>query len=211
MHRAFYLSQRVGNHSETRILFRWEATNMTLRIPRLALLALLVAPLALACANPPAHDPLLGPRLSASENAPMGGQALAERRNEMQSASRDLQQFHTTLIGLRQRKDTKSYRVFKRFVGAYLADHLDPILSRAWPSEHPELAGLDANLRVMKAELLIQMGRRAAAQNVIDDLDRRFEGRDRILVDYPVGAQTTLKTAIQILRERKWRIGRLKV
>ena len=75
MHRAFYLSQRVGNHSETRILFRWEATNMTLRIPRLALLALLVAPLALACANPPAHDPLLGPRLSASENAPMGGQA----------------------------------------------------------------------------------------------------------------------------------------
>ena len=169
----------------------------------------MAALLSFACATPEPYDPLLGPKLSAYESAPLGGNALAERRGEMRRASRDLANFHATLVALRQRRDVVGHRHFKRFVDTYMAEHLDPVLEREWQSEHPALAGIDANLRVMKAAVLIQMGEPYRVQPVIDELARRFLGRSRILVTYPSGMQVTLKKAIEILQSRKWRVGRL--
>ena len=181
---------------------------MILRKLRFALV-LMAALLSFACATPEPYDPLLGPKLSGDKSAPLGGNALAEHRGEMRRASRDLANFHGTLVGLRQRRDAVGHRHFKHFVDAYMAEHLDPMIAREWQSEHPALAGIDANLRVMKAALLIQMGEPYRVQPVIDELARRFLGRSRILVTYPSGVQVSIKKAIEILQDRKWRVGRL--
>ena len=47
--------------------------------------------------------------------------------------------------------------LFTGFLDAYMGLHLDPMLGSEWQSRHPELMGLDANLRLMKAVVLIQM------------------------------------------------------
>ena len=73
-----------------------------------------------ACATPEPFDPLLGPKLSVDQSAPLGGNALAERQGEMRRASRDLESFHATLVTLRQRKDAVGHRHFKHFVNSYM-------------------------------------------------------------------------------------------
>jgi len=42
-------------------------------------------------------------------------------------------------------------------------------------------------------------------QEGLDELARRYAGRESLLVDYPVGEQTPLGAAIEGLRKRKWR------
>jgi hypothetical protein len=64
---------------------------------------------------------------------------------------------------------------------------------------------LDAGLRLAQADVLIQMRQTGRAQQVLDELARRFPGREGMLVEYPIGGQTTLGQALQALRERKWR------
>ena len=161
------------------------------------------------CAKPEMHDPLLGEKLSRERSAPMGGDALAERQREMRRASEDLFRFHATLVNLRSRQDARGHRHFKKFVDTYMSDHLNPILDVEWSSDHPALAGIDANLRVAKAALLVQMGEPYRVQPVIDELARRFLGRNRVLVTYPSGERVTIKRAIEILQNKKWRVGRL--
>ena len=174
-----------------------------------SVLVMTVMLLLFGCAKPDTFDPLLGQRLSMDRSAPMGGYALAERQREMRRASQDLVNFHATLVGLRARRDADGHRHFKKFVATYMAEHLDPIIAVEWQSEHPALAGIDANLRVSKAALLVQMGEPYRVQPVIDELARRFLGRNRVLVTYPSGEQVTIKRAIEILQSKKWRVGRL--
>jgi hypothetical protein len=64
---------------------------------------------------------------------------------------------------------------------------------------------LDAGLRLGKAEVLIWMRQQRRAQQTIDELLKRFEGRENMLVEYPIGGQSTLEQALERLRERKWR------
>ena len=54
-------------------------------------------------------------------------------------------------------------------------------------------------------ELLIEMRSPSRAEQVLEDVERRFAGRGAMLVEYPVGGQTTLSEALRVLRERKWR------
>ena len=46
------------------------------------------------------------------------------------------------------------------------------------------------------------MGR---AQQVLNDVSRRFVGREGMLIEFPIGNQTTLRQALEILSEGKWR------
>ena len=41
-------------------------------------------------------------------------------------------------------------------------------------------------------------------QESIDDIEDRFEGRESMLVEYPVGEQRALGEALEILRDQKW-------
>ena len=72
-------------------------------------------------------------------------------------------------------------------------------------SRHPELMALDANLRLAKAEVLIQMRSPKRVQEVIEELQKRYAGREDMLVEFPIGKQGTLRDGLRRLGERKWR------
>ena len=175
---------------------------------RLSLLMLSLM-LSIACAKPAPYDPLLGPRLSADSEAPLGGAALAQRRLELESAVRDLVQFQDTLATLRQRSDAEGHILFRNFVDAYLQDRLVPILERPTQSDHPELSGVDLQLRVMAAETLIQMGAPIRAQRAMNEIARRYDGRMALLVEYPLGEAHSLEEALEILQDRRWSFPRM--
>jgi hypothetical protein len=42
-------------------------------------------------------------------------------------------------------------------------------------------------------------------QVVLDDLAARYAGRESMLVEFPIGGQSTLAEALALLRKRKWR------
>jgi len=185
---------------------RNDEENRMLERSRSLLLALLATGLGLGCASPgPDRDAFAPEEPIAEETTPLGGEGLALRRREMQRAYQYMGHFQTTLRGLDLREDRSGKVIFSQFLDAYMGLHLDPLLNTAWQSDHAELMALDAGLRLSKAELLIWMRLPGRAQRVIDELKKRFEGRETMLVDYPIGGQTTLGQAVEMLKLRKWR------
>ena len=171
-----------------------------------ALLAVMTGLAGGACApGGPPPDALIPDQALVEQNLPLGGDSLAMRKREMRRAHGDLVHFLATLRGLQQRKDRNGQALFRDFVDRYLGGHLGPLLEADWPSEHPELLGLDANSRFVQAELLMRMRDAGRAQKVVDEIERRFAGHDGMLVDYPVGQQHPLERALEILNDRKWR------
>jgi len=172
------------------------------------LLPSLAAALALAagCAGTaPMDHYALDNEAPPAEEGPLGGEALAQRKQEMSRALGDLRHIHATLDSLIERRDNDGIGTFEDFVSRYMGIHLVPLLRAEWQSAHPELMALDANLRLVEAEVLVLMRYPRKVQEVIDDIEHRFEGRENMLVEYPVGEQSTLGEALELLRERKWR------
>jgi len=151
------------------------------------------------------QDVLFFEPTAAEQSAPLGGAALAQRKQDMQRAHRDLLHFHTTLESLQERKDRNGLLLFSQFLDAYMGVHLDSLLANEWQSRHPELMALDANLRLVKAEVLIQMRSPQRVQQVIEELRERYAGREDMLVEFPIGKQGTLRDGLRRLGERKWR------
>jgi hypothetical protein len=173
---------------------------------RLGLLASALCAASLACAGQTEfQDVLVLEQTAAEQSTPLGGAALGQRRQDMQRAHRDMLHFHTTLESLQQRRDRNGLVLFSQFLDAYMGLHLDPLLASEWQSRHPELMALDANLRLVKAEVLIQMRSPQRVQQVIEELRERYAGRDDMLVEFPIGKQGTLRDAVRRLGERKWR------
>lgn len=141
---------------------------------------------------------------SRAEEAPLGGEALAQRKLDMQRALGDLGAFNQTLTSLIERRDDAGIEAMEPFVLGYIGQHLDLLIAPTWPSNHPEMAAVDANLRFMKAELLIQLRRTRDVQKVIDDIRERYASRQQMLVDYPLGQQSTVAGGIEKLKNRKW-------
>jgi len=140
----------------------------------------------------------------AVEEAPLGGEALAQRRQDLARAYGDLLAFQATMASLIDRRDSRGLSTLDEFVAAYVGRHLDALLAPEWPSGHPEVMEVDANLRFAKAELLVMMRYPRRVQDVIDDIERRYRGRGSMLVEYPAGEQNTVDEALRILRDRKW-------
>jgi hypothetical protein len=160
----------------------------------------------LACAgHTEFQDVLLLEPTAAEQSTPLGGAALVQRRQDMQRAHRDMLHFHTTLESLQERKDRNGLVLFSQFLDAYMGLHLDPLLASEWQTRHPELMALDANLRLVKAEVLIQMRSPQRVQQVIEELRERYAGREDMLVEFPIGKQGTLRDGLKRLSERKWR------
>lgn len=148
-----------------------------------------------------APDDLVSDVTAAESSAPLGGEALAQRRLEMRRAYRDMVHFHATVESLNRRSDRSGQVLFNGFLDEYMGTHLDPIMRAEWQSRHPELAALDANLRFAKAELLMQMGASRRADRVIDEIEERYEGRGDMLISYPFGEQSTLNDGLALLRD----------
>lgn len=176
------------------------------RLPLATLAAALALVLGSGCVIDRAAPPDLVPETSAAEaSVPLGGEALLQRKRELDRAYRDMVHFDATLLSLHRHGDKNGLRQFGNFLEAYMGLHLDPLLAGEWQSRHPELTALDANLRFAKAEILIQLRMTRQAQEVMDQIEQRFKGREDMLVDYPFGQQHPLGEGLQMLRERKWR------
>ena len=179
---------------------------MPARSHSLALALLLWLP---ACAITP-HDELaarieLADEVTATEQtAPLGGEALSQRKLEMRRATRDLVHFHATLDSLNRRRDRSGQQLFRQFVDLYLGTQVEPLVSGEWQSHHPELAAMDASLRLLTAELLIGMREPSRAEHEIESVAKRYQGHSDMIVSYPIGSQGTLQEALETLRERKW-------
>jgi hypothetical protein len=166
----------------------------------------LVAAAWIGCASSaPIEDEFAPDQTAAEESVPLGGEALAEKKAEMQRSLRDLMHFHRTLSSLDGRRDRTGFSNFAEFLDAYLGTHVDPLLSGKWQSRHPEVMALDANLRLMKAEIFIVLRDTGRVQDAIEDLTARYEGRENMLVELPNGEQATLREGLQQLQDDKWR------
>jgi hypothetical protein len=138
-------------------------------------------------------------------NTPLGGVSLSQRRIELVRAQADMVHFMATLDSLQFRRDQNGQVLFKGFVDEYLGTHVDPMLATEMHSKQPELAGLDASIRFMEAEMLTKLRSPARAQKVIDELERLYKGREDMLVDWPIGKKTPLSKAMKLLEDEKWR------
>jgi hypothetical protein len=138
---------------------------------------------------------------AAEETAPLGGASLDLRRENMARMYEDLMHFRTALDDAEQRGDRTTQVALHHFVDAYIGMHLDPMLAGEWQSRHPELWGVDADLRLAKAQVLARMRERARANAVLDEVGTRYAGREDMLVHYPPGNQSPLGKAVQLIRD----------
>jgi hypothetical protein len=155
-----------------------------------------------ACAKPGYGPGSFGSTEKAAEEAgPLGGPSLAQRRETMERMYKDLVHFRTAIEHSRQRGDREAASQLAYFVGSYINMHLDPLLAGEWQSRHPELFGLDADLRIAKADVFMRMRERSQANDVLDEVAKRYAGREDMLVHYPIGGQSPLGKAVKLLRE----------
>jgi hypothetical protein len=166
---------------------------------------LLTLTLTLATLTGCAEIPVTATTLAFAEVDPLGGEALLQRKRDLDRAYRDMVHFQTTMQSLSDRHDARSLASFDQFVEAYMGTHLNPLLASEWQSGHPELMARDASLRFLQAELLIEMRYPRRVQDVRDEIERRYESQHDLLIEYPVGKQGTLGRGLEILRDRKWR------
>ena len=174
-------------------------------IRTLALLAALALALGCVSFEPEPVDALIEAHTALEETTPLGGDSLAQRRDEFERARHDLAHFVTTRRALKHRRERSGTILFQEFVDGYLGTHLEPLLAGEWPSEHPELLELDATLRLLQAELFQQMRDPRRMQRVVDEIRRRYAGREDLLVGYPIGRRQPLFEALEQLGEQKWR------
>jgi hypothetical protein len=135
-------------------------------------------------------------------SAPMGGEALAQRKLELDRSYRNLGHFLVTIDSLHRRKDHSGLIQFTEFTDFYISKHVIPLLEPEWQSRQPEVALLDANARFAVTALWAKIGATSSAGRMLDDIDRRYKGRGEMLVGYPLGGQSTLRDAVKHLRER---------
>jgi hypothetical protein len=173
-----------------------------MRIAPLAAAALLPLLGCLGSEAPESH--WIGTAPAAEETAPLAGAALEQRKTQLVRAQRDLRHFHTTLESLYYRDDRSGLRTMGRFADVYLSLYVDPLLAHEWQSRHPEVAVVDANLRLAKADVLLRMHQTERAEEALDELERRFDRRRDLLIEYPIGTRRSLAEALELLREGKW-------
>jgi len=168
-----------------------------------ALLFAGAAALALGCANDERiADDWVANANKHEANAPLGGEALSQRRLDLERSYRDLGHFIVTIDGLHRRGDKSGLVMFSEFAGFYVSKHVIPMLEPEWQSRHPEIAQRDANARLAVASLWAKLGATSSASRMLDDIDRRFKGRGEMVVGYPIGSESTLRDAVKRLRDR---------
>ena len=177
---------------------------MSIRTNGLRVLAFLAIVPFLACAGSGDPDFAAMEVENAVEEAPLGGEALAQRRMDLDRAWRDLLHFEATMESMVDRRDSRSVALLDGFLDEYMGTHLAALLAPKWQSSHPEVMALDANLRFLQAELFAEMRYTRRVQESIEDIETRFMGRENMLVEFPVGEQRSLGDALQMLRDRKW-------
>jgi hypothetical protein len=174
---------------------------MNRRIITAAITALCVV-WAAACATDPRKAYMGDVELVDVGDAALGGAALAQRKLELERALSDMTNIQKSLESMHDRRDATGVSQMRGFVNQYMVIHLNPLLAPTWQSSHPELILHDSTLRFVQAEVLMQLGYSSWVNEVINDMEERYEGRGNMLVEYPAGTQTTFSEALVVLHER---------
>jgi hypothetical protein len=141
---------------------------------------------------------------SREESPEAAGQALIQRRHDLERIHSGLLALRDSVDVIRSRPDPVNRELIGDFAFAYLAMHVDPLLAPGWQSASPALEGLDAEMRLLEAELLMRLEHRSDAERVLDEIERRFAQRSDLVVNYPVGKQSSLTEAVRIARAPRW-------
>lgn len=171
---------------------------------RVALALLALAAITACTSHERRADELVRRASEARSSAPLGGEALAQRKLELERSFRDLSHFNATLESLYRRSDRNGLVQFGEFVDHYLSKQVLPILEGEWQSRHPEMAVRDADVRLAVAELWFRIGATSRTDRMLDEIERRYQGREDMLVSYPLGSQGTLRQGVDRLRNRSW-------
>jgi hypothetical protein len=134
-------------------------------------------------------------------SAPLGGEALSQRKLDLDRTYRDLGHFLRTIDGLHRRNDRAGLVAFTEFADFYVAKHVIPLLEPEWQSRHPEVSTLDANARFAVAALWGKIGASYSSDRMLDEIEKRYKGRGEMIVGYPIGSESTLKDAVARMRE----------
>jgi hypothetical protein len=134
-------------------------------------------------------------------SAPLGGEALTQRKLDLDRTYRDMTHFLTTIDGLHRRNDRAGLVQFTEFADFYVAKHVIPMLEPEWQSRHPEVSTLDANARFAVAAMWAKIGASYSSDAMLDEIERRYKGRGEMLVGYPIGSESTLRDAVARMRK----------
>jgi len=123
-------------------------------------------------------------------------QRLAQREHELVRARSDLAHFRTTLRHLREHETGWTGSSFNPYLVRFLEERVDPLVSNEWQSGHPELAQLDVDLRLLRAEALLDMNMKRDASRAIRDIVQNYEGQEQMLVTNAYGERATLEDSL---------------
>ncbi len=137
-------------------------------------------------------------------DAYVAGEALAQRKQEMERAKGDLVHFHATLRSLRRHKSEMDIQAFEAFLRPYLAERVDPLVAPDQAGWHPELQRLDANLLFAKGAVLVELRDHRAIDRLLRQIERRYADLDDLLVEFPMGKQTTLARGVRELTRQRF-------
>ena len=162
-----------------------------------------LATLALGCASDERiADDWMAKASTREASAPLGGEALAQRKLDLDRCYRDLGHFLATTEAVHRRDDRNGLIMLHEFIDFYIGKHVIPMLEPEWQSRHPEVALLDANARLAVSALWVKLGAASSAERMLDEIDRRFKDRGEMLVGYPIGNESTLHDAVARLRKQ---------
>lgn len=140
---------------------------------------------------------------SGEDASPLAGATLDHRRRLLERRFADLAQIAEALEQSEYRGEKPAVVQLRRFADAYVGMHVDPLLAETWQSRHPELVALDAALRLRNADLLVRMHENDRARHAVDQIEKLYEGRMDMLVEFPSGVQRSLRDSLKDVREGK--------
>ncbi len=156
---------------------------------------------------PSAHTDYFEKSAEAREaEAFLSGEALAQRKQKMDRTHRDMKHFFATIESLRRHQKRSEFELFEAFLRPYMATYLERVLSSRNTSWSPELTRLDANLLFAKAAILIELEDRKEVAKVATEIIRRFDGMESMIVEYPIGSESTYEDALRELQRMRYKL-----
>ena len=129
------------------------------------------------------------------------GEALIQQKQKMRRVHRDLKSFHATAESLRRHRNLEGIESLEAFLHPYLRHHVAPLVAAQSPTWHPELELLQANLMFAEAAVLIELRDRGRLRRITNQIKIRF-GRKSMLVEYPLGSESTLAKGLKDLTRK---------
>ncbi|MCP4002773.1 MAG: hypothetical protein GY725_01130 [bacterium] len=132
----------------------------------------------------------------------VSGEALLQRKETLRRLHRDLKSVKATAESLRRHRDLEGIASLEGFVHPYFEQQIEPLISDTgeW---HAELQLLEANLLFAQAEVLYELRDARRLAKIARRIHNRFASSKSMLVEYPIGEQSTVQNALEDLEYKR--------